>query len=228
MLAFERRYWLAHPGRLLAGVDEVGRGPLAGPVVAAAVAMPCRVAERQFAGEWHALTDSKRLSGADRERFCASILAHPEITVGLGWVSAEDVDELNVLYATYRAMALALRSLPVCPDHALVDGLPVQGLPCPSQAVVRGDAQSLLIAAASVVAKVHRDRHMDELGLRYPAYGFRRNKGYGTAAHVEALLRVGPCPEHRRSFRPVAESLQLQLSMQPSRSRRPCGGGSVG
>ncbi len=215
MLAFERRYWRDHPGAVLAGVDEVGRGPLAGPVVAAAVAMSAATAERLFGGDWHDLTDSKQLSAPDRERFGEAILAHPEVTVGLGWMSAADVDELNVLYATYRAMGLALEALPALPDCALVDGLPVRGLPCPSQAIVRGDSRSLLIAAASVVAKVHRDRYMSELHQSFPAYGFRQNKGYGTAAHVQALLRLGPCAEHRRSFRPVAESLQLQLTIRP-------------
>lgn len=216
MLDYERRYWSANPAGCLAGIDEVGRGPLAGPVVAAAVVMAPDVAESGFQSAWRHLTDSKQLSSALRERFCAELTAHPCVGIGLGWVPASEVDELNVLYATYRAMARAVAALPVCPDHALVDGLPVQGLPCPSTAIVRGDAQSLLVAAASVVAKVHRDRYMAGLDQRFPGYGFADNKGYGTAPHMQALLRLGPCPEHRRSFRPVAESQQLWLLSEPS------------
>lgn len=211
MLDFERRYWSEHPCSRLAGIDEAGRGPLAGPVVAAAVAMRRDVAEEGLQGDWNGLTDSKRLTAPARERFAAALTCREGVWIGVGWTSAPEVDELNVLYATYRAMARAVRSLGEPPDHALVDGLPVQGLPCPSTAIVHGDARSLLIAAASVIAKVTRDRLMDELSQRYPGYGFAGNKGYGTAAHVEALMRLGPCPEHRRSFRPVAESQQLRM-----------------
>jgi len=173
--------------------------------------MPPEVAEAGFLDAWEGLTDSKQLTAALRERFCSDLTAHVGVRIGVGWVSAAEVDELNVLYATYRAMARAVGALDILPDHALVDGLPVQGLPCSSTAIVRGDSRSLLIAAASVVAKVHRDRYMAELDHLYPGYGFAENKGYGTASHMEALLRMGPCPEHRRSFRPVAESLQLRL-----------------
>ena len=119
-----------------------------------------------------------------------------------------EIDELNILGATHLAMRRALLALPLLPDHALVDGLPVKGLPCDSTAIVQGDARSLLIAGASVIAKVLRDRRMRELDLLYPGYHFSRNKGYGTHEHVLALLRLGHCPEHRRSFRPVQDALQ--------------------
>lgn len=212
MLEYERRYWNKFPAGLLAGVDEVGRGPLAGPVVACAVQMSPALAEQGLTDRWQGLTDSKRLTSTQREQFCQSLLAHPEVAYGIGWVSASEIDELNVLYATYRAMAQAVKALAQPPDHVLVDGLPVQGLPCPSTAIVQGDATSFLIAAASVIAKVQRDKYMQELDQRYPGYGFCDNKGYGTTAHIEALMHRGPCPEHRRSFRPVAESLQLRLA----------------
>jgi ribonuclease HII len=195
-------------------VDEVGRGPLAGPVLAAAVVMSSAVAEHGFANGWSGLTDSKRLTAEERRRFCAEIEAHEGVHIGLGWVSSEQIDELNILYATYRAMSLALDALDLRADHALVDGNPVQGLGCPSTALVHGDACSFLIAAASVVAIVHRDEYMRKLDARHPGYDFASNKGYGTAAHVSALMRRGPCPEHRRSFRPVAESQQLRLLSQ--------------
>jgi len=212
VLEHERRYWNEFPAGLLAGVDEVGRGPLAGPVVAAAVLMSPALAEKGLTGDWRGLTDSKRLSSTQRDEFCQSLLSHPEVSCGIGWVSASEIDELNVLYATYRAMAQAVKALEQPPDHVLVDGLPVQGLPCPSTAIVQGDAASFLIAAASVVAKVQRDNYMCQLDQRYPGYSFCANKGYGTTAHIEALMNRGPCPEHRRSFRPVAESLQLRLA----------------
>lgn len=211
MLDYERRYWNERPCGRLAGIDEAGRGPLAGPVVAAAVVMRRGVAEEGLRGVWSGLTDSKRLSAPVRERFAAELARQEGVWIGVGLTSAAEVDELNVLYATYQAMARAVRALETRPDHALVDGLPVQGLPCESTAIVHGDSRSLLIAAASVIAKVTRDRLMDDLALRHPGYGFAVNKGYGTAAHVEALMRLGPCPEHRRSFRPVAESQQLRL-----------------
>jgi ribonuclease HII len=121
-----------------------------------------------------------------------------------------EIDGLNILRATHLAMARALESLSHLPDFALVDGLPVPGLPCRSQAIVRGDSRSLSIAAASIIAKVSRDRMMLELDSQYPGYEFARHKGYGTQIHMEALLKLGPCPAHRRSFRPVQEALRLR------------------
>lgn len=208
LLARERAFWQACPQSTLAGVDEAGRGPLAGPVVAAAVVIPPEAAEPYYSGPLRGLTDSKQLSEARREAFYVFLSSAADIEIGVGWVEAPEIDELNILNATHLAMRRALLNLPRMPGHALVDGLPVSGLPCGSTAIVKGDAKCLLIAAASVVAKVLRDRRMHELDSAFPAYGFCRNKGYGTHEHVTALLRRGPCPEHRRSFRPVQDALQ--------------------
>lgn len=209
MLAGERPWWRAFPGGVLAGVDEAGRGPLAGPVYAAAVALSPSAAERIYAGPLAGLTDSKQLSPARREAFY-DIFSHTrELRIGVGRCSAAEIDELNILYATHLAMRRAVEALPVRADHVFVDGLPVKGLPCPSTAIIKGDAKSLLVAAASVVAKVLRDRYMIDLDARFPHYGFAANKGYGVQGHVAALFRYGPCPEHRRSFRPVQDALQF-------------------
>lgn len=205
-LAYERRLWAATPGLVLAGVDEAGRGPLAGPVAAGAVTMAPDLAEALHAGEFAGLTDSKQLAEADRERYFDALRAVPGVRVAVGWASVAEIDALNILRATHLAMARALTALgDPAPGFALVDGLPVRGLPCPHEAVVKGDAKCFLISAASVAAKVSRDRLLVELDETYPGYGFAAHKGYGTAEHLEALRRLGPCPEHRRSFRPIAE-----------------------
>ena len=208
MLTYEREFWKTHPSGILAGIDEVGRGPLAGPVVACAVMMSKDVAESWLGS---GLTDSKQLTEAQRETFCDTLLKHTDVFMGLGWMSAAEIDEINILQATYRAMACAVRALPVQPDFALVDGNPVKGLPCDSRALVKGDSRSLLIAAASVIAKVHRDRYMTELDAKFPGYGFAAHKGYGTPEHLAALSRLGPCPEHRKTFQPVADTFQATL-----------------
>ena len=182
----------------LAGIDEVGRGPLAGPVVAAAVILdPDRVP--------HGLDDSKKLPAARREFFHALLSACPHARIGVASASVEEIDSLNILRATHLAMARAVAQLAPPPDLALVDGLPVKGLPVPHRAIVGGDASSLSIAAASVMAKVTRDRLMVALAAEHPGYGFERHKGYGTPEHLEALRRHGPCPAHRKSFAPVAQ-----------------------
>jgi ribonuclease HII len=209
LLAGERVWWQTFPGRVLAGVDEAGRGPLAGPVVAGAVTMAPQTAERAYAGPLAGLTDSKQLTPARRAAFYALLARAPDIRVGVGWCSPAEIDDLNILGATHLAMRRAVAALPLRADHVFVDGLPVAGFPCPSTAIVRGDATSFLIAAASVVAKVLRDRHMEELAARYPQYGFASNKGYGVREHIAALFRHGPCPQHRRSFRPVQDALQF-------------------
>ena len=205
-LAYERRLWSATPGLILAGVDEAGRGPLAGPVAAGAVTMAPDLAEALHSGDFAGLTDSKQLAETDRERYFDALCAVPGVRVAVGWASAAEIDNLNILRATHLAMARALAALgDPAPGFALVDGLPVRGLPCPHEAVVKGDAKCFLISAASVAAKVSRDRLLVELDATYPGYGFATHKGYGTAEHLEALRRLGPCPEHRRSFRPVAD-----------------------
>ncbi|NQU40253.1 MAG: ribonuclease HII [Lentisphaerae bacterium] len=205
MLAFERQHWQAGYG-LLAGVDEAGRGPLAGPVVAGAVAVEHELLESLAPGVLLGLTDSKKLTERRREHYFGLLQEHPGILIGVGECSPAEIDDLNILRATYLAMRRAVESLPQCPGYVLVDGRPVTGLPCDSTAIVRGDGRSLLIAAASVVAKVTRDRQMLALDDLYPAYGFARHKGYGSQAHMQALFEYGPTPIHRRSFRPVREA----------------------
>ncbi len=208
LLRFEREFWAASPGAALAGVDEAGRGCLAGPVVAGAVSMPPELAERLYAGELAELTDSKQLTAARRETFFGVLTSTRGVSFATGCCSAKEIDELNILAATHLAMRRAVESLPVKVSHALVDGLPVKGLPCPSTAIVQGDGKSFLIAAASVLAKVSRDHHMLALNERYPQYGFAVNKGYGVNEHMAALIRYGSCPEHRHTFRPVQDADQ--------------------
>jgi ribonuclease HII len=189
----ERAAWEAGQ-MVVAGVDEAGRGPLAGPVVAAAVVLPRELAVGK-------LTDSKRLSAEEREEQYALVMERA-VSVAVSVVAAARIDEINILRATHEAMADALRDLPTLPHVALVDGLPVRGLPCPHQAIVKGDLCCVSIAAASIVAKVTRDRLMVALDAEHPGYGFARHKGYPTPAHYRALHSLGPCPIHRRSFRP--------------------------
>lgn len=187
---------------LVAGVDEAGRGPLAGPVVAAAVAFLREPPPTLQA----VLDDSKRLSAARREAACAAIRAAARegvLAASIGAASATEIGRLNILRATHLAMARAIARLPARPDLALVDGNQPPRLPCPVRCVVGGDGLSLSIAAASILAKVTRDRAMARLDARWPGYGFARHAGYPTAAHREALARLGPSPHHRRGFGPV-------------------------
>lgn len=214
MLKFEHTFWDKNPETLIAGVDEVGRGPLAGPVYASAVVIPSADADLFLEGSLAGLTDSKKLTEAKREYFHDLLFSMPQVRIGVGSASVEEIDELNILKATHLAMRRAVLALgDPQPDHILVDGLPVKGLPRPSTAIVKGDAQSLLIAAASVVAKVTRDRLMTELDARYPGYGFAAHKGYGTAAHLEAIRRLGVSPVHRKTFGPVADILAPKLDL---------------
>ena len=204
MLRFEQEAWSAGALRV-AGVDEAGRGPLAGPVVAAAVLFERRFLETEAGRSLAGLDDSKKLPASRREFFHALLSACPEVQIGVAAASVEEIDALNILRATHLAMARALAQISPPPDLALVDGLPVRGLPLPHRAIVGGDASSLSIAAASVMAKVTRDRLMVELAGQYPEFGFERHKGYGTAEHLAALRRHGPCPAHRKTFAPVAQ-----------------------
>lgn len=183
----------------VAGVDEAGRGPLAGPVVAAAVVLP-----RGFTLE--ALRDSKQVPEEERERLYDQVVGGA-LCWSVAEATPEEIDLHNILRATHLAMARALAGLRVPIHGALVDGLPVSGLPCPHHAIVSGDARCISIAAASILAKVTRDRIMREMELHHPGYGFHRHKGYGTPEHRRALRELGPAPCHRRSFRPVAELL---------------------
>ena len=208
MLQFERQSWDQGFARL-AGVDEAGRGPLAGPVVAAALVFDRAFLEAEQFGRLQGITDSKALTESQREEFHLLLSAHCPVSIGVGLAGAAEIDSINILRATHLAMARALQALSPPADFALVDGLPVSGLPCPSRAIVKGDARSLSIAAASIVAKVTRDRIMQQLDREYPCYGFARHKGYGTRTHMEALLEYGPCPVHRRSFRPVQDAARI-------------------
>jgi len=191
---FEREAYRRGYG-LISGIDEVGRGPLAGPVVAAAVILPRHV-------ELPEVRDSKRLSAAQREACCTEILGCAR-AVGIGCIEAAEIDRVNILQATFKAMIEAVEQLSVRPDFLLIDGPYQLPLPIPQKGIPRGDQRSVSIAAASIVAKVHRDRLMGEYHALYPAYDFAQNKGYGTARHLAALRRHGPCPLHRLSFRRV-------------------------
>ena len=192
----------ASGARRIAGIDEVGRGALFGPVVAAAVILPadCHAAVLRAGG----LRDSKQLSQEDRERL-AAIVRDCAAAVGIAEVDAATIDRINIYQATRLAMLSAMESLAIAPDHLLIDAMRIDH-PCAQTSVVYGDSRSLSIAAASVIAKVYRDARMCELHREYPAYGLDEHKGYGTPAHQRALLRHGPCMLHRRSFRPVWEA----------------------
>jgi ribonuclease HII len=185
----------------LVGIDEAGRGPLAGPVVAAAVSLPVEWYEEGLPPELCGIHDSKKLSPKKRCDLFERITHHSRIKLGVGEIDAEEIDRINILKATHKAMdtAASLVMDPV-PDHALVDGLPVSGLTIPHTAVVKGDAKSYSIAAASIVAKEYRDRLMTQWDATYPQYGFAKHKGYGTAAHRQAIVTHGVCPLHRNSF----------------------------
>ena len=208
MLDFESGVWSGAQSAVVAGVDEAGRGPLAGPVAAAAVSIPREFARELLDGPLAGLTDSKQLTERERERFHDILCSLGCISIGYAEASAREIDQMNILRATHLAMRRALEALPLPPAHALVDGLPPTGLPCPFTAIVKGDARSLLIAAASVVAKVRRDRRLAAMDALYPGYGFAVHKGYGTRAHLAALRRLGPCPEHRMTFAPVRDALE--------------------
>ncbi len=181
----------------VAGIDEVGRGPLAGPVLAACVILPD---DFRLDG----INDSKKLSERQREWAEARICAEA-VSIGIGSVEPDVIDRINILQATHEAMRLAYSGITPLPDFVLIDGLPVRDFPCMNQqALVQGDSRSVSIAAASIVAKVARDRLMQAFDLVYPEYGFAGHKGYGSARHLAALAKFGPCPLHRRSFAPVA------------------------
>ena len=192
MLTHERRLWSSGRSHI-AGVDEVGRGPLAGPVVAAAVILP-----RDF--DVLGIDDSKKLSPKKREELFEVIKAKA-LAWAVGWVGPERIDEINILEATKEAMRQAVQGLSLQPDHVLIDGnFTVRALSLPQTAIVKGDANSTSIAAASILAKVTRDRYMEEMDAVYPGYAFASNKGYGTKAHYDGLKAQGPTPIHRKTF----------------------------
>jgi ribonuclease HII len=187
----------------IAGLDEAGRGPLAGPVVAAAVVFPAEWLRGEFPAELRDLNDSKQLSEPQREHYFAWLTTRAEIRFAIAQADAALIDRINILQATHRAMNDALAQLTPPPAHVLVDGLRVKSLRWAQTPLVQGDARSYSIAAASVLAKVTRDRRMREFDRQFPGYGFAKHKGYGTPAHLAALARLGPCPIHRRSFAPL-------------------------
>jgi ribonuclease HII len=184
----------------IAGVDEAGRGALAGPVVAAAVVLPEKFRHRK-------LNDSKQLNPDLREKIYDEIVSNGEIAWGVGTVDHLEIDRINILRASHDAMRIALAALSIPPEHVLIDGLPVFPFPCPQTAIIEGDCYSLTIAAASVIAKVTRDRIMRDFCGQFPEYCFDQHKGYSTELHLSRLHEFGPCPIHRRSFEPVAQPL---------------------
>ena len=197
-LRFEKALYREGAERI-AGIDEAGRGPLAGPVVAAAVILP-----QKFS--LPGLTDSKQLSPEVREEFYLQLTTNAKIEFGVGTASVDEIDRINILRASYLAMERAVSALATVPGHLLIDGLPVPVFALPQTAIVGGDMRSLSIAAASVIAKVTRDRMMQGWHEEFPVYQFCQNKGYGTPEHLQSLRLHGPCPLHRRSFAPVAQT----------------------
>src|SRR5438874_906347 len=200
----------------IAGIDEAGRGALAGPVVAAAVVLPDKFRHGR-------LNDSKQLAPELREEIYCELSNDPQINWAVGIVDSIEIDRINILRATHNAMRLAIAALSGPPDHVLIDGLPVVPFPFPQTAIVDGDCISLSIAAASVIAKVTRDRMMRDFCAQFPQYCFSQHKGYGTELHLLKLHEFGPCPIHRRSFEPVAQpllALEELVQIRPSRAGR--------
>ena len=192
---------LAQGVERVAGVDEVGRGPLAGPVVVCAVMLPLPPAEFSIP-----VNDSKKLTERRREELASALKSDSRVRYAIVERSPAEIDRMNILRATQDAMRAAVLALgDPAPQAVLVDGLGFQPFPFPVQFLVKGDSHSASIAAASILAKTYRDHLMDEMDVLYPGYGFAKNKGYGTAEHLSALAKLGPCPIHRRSFAPVAQ-----------------------
>lgn len=201
MLAFEREIWGGDVS-FIAGVDEVGRGPLAGPVVVASVIF-------EKGKELPTVNDSKKLSAKKRELLYDKIISCAK-KYSIVELSVEEIDLLNILKATHKGMRMAVEKLEIA-EFALIDGLPVPNMPIPSKAIIKGDGKSASIAAASILAKVYRDRIMNKYSEIYPEYGFAENKGYGTKTHMKAIAKYGPCPIHRKTFEPVKSLLNSEL-----------------
>jgi len=206
----------------IAGIDEAGRGALAGPVVAAAVVLPQKFRHRK-------LNDSKQLAPELREKVYVDLTTNSEVSWGIGTIDHSEIDRINILRATHKAMNAAIAALTPSPEHVLIDGLPVFPFPFPQTAIIDGDCISLTIAAASVIAKVTRDRMMRDFCARFPEYCFSQHKGYSTELHLTKLHEFGPCPIHRRSFEPVAQPLLALEGLidvgtpSPGRARREAG-----
>jgi ribonuclease HII len=208
-LSHERELWRAGVAPV-AGTDEAGCGPLAGPVVAAAVIFPESWSEKGLDSRLRGLNDSKLLDEEQREKYFGILTAHAEVRYAVATVDVETIDRINIRQAAWRAMHLALDQLDPRPRHVLVDGLKIKWLPYSQTALPQGDGRSYSIAAASVLAKVTRDRLMRELDQLYPGYGFAEHKGYGTPQHLSAIREHGPTPIHRRSFAPF-RAVELEL-----------------
>ena len=206
----ERQLWVQGLTRV-AGVDEAGCGPLAGPVVAGAAILPVKWGDSGLPKPLRGLTDSKLLTALQRERYFAYLTACPEVQFAVAEVDAGQIDVLNIFHAAHHAMNLALAQLNPPPEHVLVDGRRVKTMTLPQTAIVKGDLKSYSIAAASVLAKVTRDRLMVEFHRQWPMYGFADHKGYATAQHLAAITAHGPCPIHRRSFAPFKPA-QIEFS----------------
>jgi ribonuclease HII len=187
--------------KLIGGIDEVGRGPLVGPVVASCVILPLNY-------KLEGLTDSKKLSEKKREKFF-DILMKDAISIGIGIIDEKKIDEVNIYEATKLAMKEAFNKMEIKPEHVLIDAMPLE-LSVPTTSIIKGDAKSLSIAAASVIAKVTRDRMMDELDKKYPYYNFKKNKGYPTKEHVEAINKYGIIKEHRKTYGPVKDYIEKE------------------
>jgi ribonuclease HII len=197
-LCFEMHLWNLGT-RLIAGIDEAGRGPLAGPVSAAAVILSD---DQSLCNKLHGVRDSKQMSPADRE-YWANFLKREAISFGTGFASPAEIDRLGIIPATYLAVQRSLSAMPVHPQHLLLDYFQLPDIMIPQTPIVKGDARCLSIAAASILAKTARDALMCEMDISYPGYGFSKHKGYATPGHLSALERLGPCPIHRFSFSPI-------------------------
>jgi ribonuclease HII len=217
-LSHERDLW-QNGIALVAGVDEAGCGPLAGPVVAAAVVFPNAWLETGLPWKLRGLNDSKQLTEEQREKYYSILLSLPDVRYAVAKVEVDLIDQINIRQAAWRAMNQALNQIQPKPQHVLVDGMRIKWLAFPQTALAQGDGKSYSIAAASVLAKVTRDRIMCELDALYPSYGFADHKGYATPQHYAAIAQHGPCPVHRRSFapfRPIETELELFSLPEPS------------
>lgn len=197
--------------RLVCGIDEAGRGPLAGPVVSAAVILPRLNSEIDFYF-FTGVDDSKKLSSKKREKLYNQLLKHPDIHVGVGIISSDIIDKINILMATRLCMSKAIANLDTRPDCLLIDGMILPLVKIPQKKIIDGDALSLSIASASIIAKVTRDNIMCQYHEKYPQYGFNKHKGYGTKEHMNRIKKYGPCEIHRKSFYPISLSEEISYA----------------
>ena len=207
------RKWLAKGCSFIAGIDEVGRGPLAGPVVASAAMFSPKVIIDGLPDSLCDVNDSKKLSAKKREKLFDALNEFDGVSFGVSIIDPDEIDRINILQATHKAMRESLASLSQKPDYLLVDGRPVESLGKAQSAIVKGDSLSYSIGAASIFAKVTRDRMMIQFDIEFPGYGFASNKGYGTKEHLNALSDMGPCPIHRFSFAPIRKDPQDELNL---------------